>query len=194
MDASSAAQEKLKELNDDSVAVEITKALVDDHDVVVFTEGTREELLQWNNYCRTRVALGSVRKGEEEFVPKPIKFIATGTKGAAGFLFSDFGPSFKCHDESGEAPITRHIRHITNAKEGVVTLLTEEEGGVSHHGLPESIHDGYVTFHEVEGMYAKDERTLAELGLNINVSGPWKIKHNTRQVLKKQRDGSYKAS
>jgi ubiquitin-activating enzyme E1 len=58
--------------------------------------------------------------------------------------------------------------------------------------LPESIHDGYVTFSEVEGMYAKDEKTLAELGLNINVSGPWKVTHNTRTVMRKQRDGSMK--
>ena len=76
--------------------------------------------------------------------------------------------------------------------QGVVTLLTEEEGGAWHHGLPESIHDGYVTFSEVEGMYAKDEKALLELGLNINTSGPWKVAHNTRKVSRKQRDGTYK--
>ena len=67
-----------------------------------------------------------------------------------------------------------------------------EEGGSTHHGLPESIHDGYVTFSEVEGMYAKDDRTLAELGLNINVSGPWKVTHNTRMVTRKQPNGTFK--
>ena len=76
--------------------------------------------------------------------------------------------------------------------QGVVTLLDEEEGGVSHHGLPESIHDGYVTFSEVDGMYARDERVLGELGLNINTSGPWKVTHTTTKVTRKQKDGSYK--
>ena len=52
-------------------------------------------------------------------------------------------------------------------------LLTEEEGGSSHHNIPESIHDGYVTFSEVEGMSATDDQALKEIGLNINGSGPW---------------------
>ncbi len=73
-----------------------------------------------------------------------------------------------------------------------MTLLSEWEGGVSHHGLQESVHDGYVTFSEVEGMYAKDEKALLELGLNINTSGPWKVKCNTRKVSRLQPDGTYK--
>ncbi len=55
----------------------------------------------------------------------------------------------------------------------MVHLLTEEEGGSSHHNIPESIHDGYVTFSEVEGMSATDDQALKEIGLNINGSGPW---------------------
>lgn len=41
-------------------------------------QGTRDELLRWNNHCRSRTAVVSVRKGEVEVGPKPIKFIAAG--------------------------------------------------------------------------------------------------------------------
>ena len=105
----------MKELSDEGIPVALNEALVSDHDVVVFTEGSRDELLKWDNFCRSRTAVVSVRKGETEVAPKPVKFIAAGVKGAAGYLFSDFGPAFKCHDENGEAPVVRHIRSISNA-------------------------------------------------------------------------------
>ena len=105
----------MKELSDASIPVALNEALVSDHDVVVFTEGARDELLKWDNFCRSRTAVVSVRKGETEVAPKPVKFIAAGVKGAAGYLFSDFGPAFMCHDENGEVPVVRHIRSISNA-------------------------------------------------------------------------------
>ena len=170
----------------------LSEELVAQHDVLLFTEGTREDMLRWNEFCRTRAETVVDAKGHEQVVPRAIKFIATQTLGAAGYMFSDFGPGFQCHDEDGEPPVVRHVRHITNAKEGVVHLLTEEEGGSSHHNLPESLHNGYVTFSEVDGMYAKDHSALRDVGLSINNAGPWKVKHNTRQVKRKQKDGSYK--
>ena len=98
-------------------AFELTEAVVGDHDVIVFTDGNREELLRWNTFCRSRtVVVGNVR-GEDQVVPRPIKFIATGVLGASGYLFSDFGPGFQCTDHDGEPPIVRHVRHITNEKE-----------------------------------------------------------------------------
>ena len=57
--------------------------------------------------------------------------------------------------------------------QAVVHLLGEEDGGSSSHDIPESIHDGYVTFSEVEGMAAVDDQALKEIGLTINGSGPW---------------------
>ncbi|MDR3740711.1 MAG: hypothetical protein P4L40_16985, partial [Terracidiphilus sp.] len=52
--ALAAAQERLATLADASTPVTLTSALVDDHDVMVYTNGTREELLKWDNYCRAR--------------------------------------------------------------------------------------------------------------------------------------------
>ncbi len=96
---------------------ELTEAIVGEHDVIVFTDGSREELLRWNTFCRSRtVVVGNVR-GEDQVVPRPIKFIAAGVKGATGYLFSDFGPGFQCIDHDGEPPVVRHVRHITNDKE-----------------------------------------------------------------------------
>ncbi len=56
--------------------------------------------------------------------------------------------------------------------QGVVTIL-EGEDGTSHHNLPESLHDGYVTFTEVQGMEALDDVARAEIGSSINSAGPW---------------------
>jgi hypothetical protein len=96
---------------------ELTEAVVAEHDVVVFTAGSRDELLRWNAFCRNfSVVVGSVR-GEDQVVPRPIKFIATAVAGASGYLFSDFGPGFMCSDHDGEPPVVRHVRLITNEKE-----------------------------------------------------------------------------
>ena len=169
---------------------ELSRELVDDHDVVVFTNGTHAELLRWNDHCRNRVVLKPLPRGEVERVPAPVKFIAVGSYGAAGFVFSDFGPGFVCKDESGEPPHKLFISGISNEANGVVTFVDEGGGLNWQHRLPESQHDGYLTFHEVEGMYAKDERTVEEIGLRINLSGPWKVKHNKKTVQQRGVDGS----
>ena len=172
--------------------LDLSPAIVALHDVVVFTDGTREELLRWNAYCRSRTVVAATVRGEDHVVPRPIKFIAAGAHGAACYLFTDFGPGFQCADRDGEPPVVRHVGYISNDKQGVVTLLATEDSSESHHGLPESVHDGYVTFSEVEGMRAVDDAVAREFGPSINGSGPWKVKHTTKEVLRKQRDGTYK--
>jgi hypothetical protein len=111
-----AAQAAVKAI-DATEVFELTEAVVAEHDVIVFTAGSRDELLRWNVFCRNfTVVVGNVR-GEDQVVPKPIKFIATAVAGASGYLFSDFGPGFMCSDHDGEPPVVRHVRMITNDKE-----------------------------------------------------------------------------
>ncbi len=62
-------------------------------------------------------------------------------------------------------------------RQAIVTLLPEEAGGPRHHGLPESPHDGLVTFsgvHEsqAEGVPGRMDGVVA-VGPSINHSGPW---------------------
>ena len=57
---------------DETVVLPLSEALVSDHDVEVFTEGTRDELLKWDNFCRTRTAVAGVHK-------VPCRPLATGT-------------------------------------------------------------------------------------------------------------------
>jgi hypothetical protein len=46
--------------------------VVADHDIIVFTSGSREELLRWNNFCRNHsVVVGNVR-GEDQVGPGPL--------------------------------------------------------------------------------------------------------------------------
>ncbi|CAM9863550.1 unnamed protein product, partial [Heterosigma akashiwo] len=74
-----------------------------------------------------------------------IAFLACDVKGVAGYIFSDFGPSFTIKDMNGENPLTRIITHISNEEEGVVTLLGAFGEGGRVHGVEESDHDGWVS-------------------------------------------------
>uniref|UniRef100_A0A7S1GCU7 Ubiquitin-activating enzyme E1 C-terminal domain-containing protein n=1 Tax=Bicosoecida sp. CB-2014 TaxID=1486930 RepID=A0A7S1GCU7_9STRA len=181
---SSAVKPRLQELNKGvhlSAVSKLTDEVLLAHDVVLATEGKKSELVAWDATCRSRTVEvhddrgGSVRK------PAPVAFIACITAGLSGYVFSDFGPEFTVRDANGEPPVTRIITGITSAKEGVVTLLPEHEGGRLH-GLDESEHDGWVEISEVKGMFAEDEETHARLGLNINHSGAWRVRHMTKTV------------
>ncbi|CAM9863686.1 unnamed protein product, partial [Heterosigma akashiwo] len=157
---------KLQELNPmvqvRAATGELTEELVATHQCVVFTRGTRAEIERWNAFCRSQAA---------------IAFLACDVKGVAGYIFSDFGPSFTIKDMNGENPLTRIITHISNEEEGVVTLLGAfgEEGGRVH-GLEESDHDGWVSIDDVEGMEAAD-------GGSINTAEPMKIAFCTKPVF-----------
>jgi len=159
---------KLQELNPmvqvRAATGELTEELVAAHQCVVFTRGTRAEIERWNAFCRSQ--------------SPAIAFLACDVKGVAGYIFSDFGPSFTIKDMNGENPLTRIITHISNEEEGVVTLLGAfgEEGGRVH-GLEESDHDGWVSIDDVEGMEAAD-------GGSINTAEPMKIAFCTKPVTR----------
>lgn len=102
---------KLAELNN-MVSVKVfsgpvTDELVLDHNVVVCTNCSLEEMLRWNALTHH----------------KNVAFIAADVRGVMGYVFSDFGNKFTIRDVTGENPITRVITNITNDKEGIVTLL-----------------------------------------------------------------------
>lgn len=62
--------------------------LVIAHDVMVMTGGSREQLIKWNDFCRTNKK-------------KHVKFIASASFGAMAYVFTDFGDSFTVErDES----------------------------------------------------------------------------------------------
>ena len=43
--------------------------------------------------------------------------------GPWGYIFNDFGEEFEVNDSNGEEPIELIIENISNAENGVVTLL-----------------------------------------------------------------------
>jgi hypothetical protein len=79
-------------------------------------------------------------------------FLACDARGPTGYIFADCGARFVIRDKTGENPVTRIITNISNAEEGVVTLLGafEEEGGRMH-GIQDDDHEGWVEISDVEG-------------------------------------------
>ncbi|CAM9463253.1 unnamed protein product, partial [Choristocarpus tenellus] len=158
---------KLQELNSMvSVRVHVgalTEAVVGVHGAVVFCGQAPEETVRWNTFCHEKGAI----------------FIAAGTMGAFGYVFSDFGKAFSVRDLNGEAPTSRIVTDISNEEEAVVTLLGAcgEEGGRMH-GMEENDHDGWIELSDVEGMEAK-----AGAGKTINALGPVKIKTCKKKVM-----------
>lgn len=142
----------------------LTEEVVSQHNVVVFTQGKRSELLRWNRYCRAQ--------------SPAIGFILCEVRGAMGFAFTDFGGNFVCHDATGEAPITRIITDITNDSDGMLSILGPDEDGKMHE-MPDSDHDGWVEISEVEGMQLKSDPNQS-----INTLGPRRIKFANRKVYR----------
>lgn len=100
-------------------------------DVFVLTEADYATVIAVNNYCRA--------KGK--------KFIFADLKGVFGRVFNDYGEKFEVLDKNGEELIDCMIKSITNAEQGVVTLLDNNK---------HNLEDGdEVTFVNVEGMKLK---------------------------------------
>jgi ubiquitin-activating enzyme E1 len=115
----------------------LTEAVVAAHSCMVYCDGRREDLVRWDTFCHSIKVI----------------FIAAGTLGALGYVFSDFGPAFTIKDVNGEAPATRIITHISSGPEAVVTLLgaNGDEGGRVH-GIEDNDHEGWIEIHDVEGL------------------------------------------
>ena len=72
---------------------ELDEALVSNHGIMVMTQGTREEAIKWNNFCRTQ--------------NPPISFVQVITSGVFGSVFVDHGDEFEIKDPDGKAPLVK---------------------------------------------------------------------------------------
>jgi len=100
-------------------------------DVFVLTEADYATAIAVDTYCRA--------KGK--------KFIYADLKGVFGRLFNDYGDNFEVLDKNGEELQDCMIKSITNAEQGVVTLLDNNK---------HNLEDGdEVMFVNVEGMKLK---------------------------------------
>ena len=171
---------RIQELND-LVKVSVHRGPLDEdivsaQDVLVMTTTNRDELIRWNNYCRTRRSVTRDNRGRLIESASPIRFICAGSFGAMGYVFSDFGPDFIVADKNGEPPVQRVITNITNANEGIVSLLEPTESELAKKmDIADNEHEGFVSFQEVQGMHCKEESALKAWGDSINTSGVWRI-------------------
>jgi len=178
---------RLQELNDlVKVSVHsgpLSEEIVGACDVLVITTSNRNDLIRWNTFCRTRFHTSFDSRGRKTTKPTPIRFIAAGGFGASGYIFSDFGPEFTVSDKSGEPPVQRVITHISNAEEGIVSLLEPTESELAKKAdIADNDHEGFISFNEVEGMYAKDESFMKSCGHSINSSGIWRASEVWKKV------------
>lgn len=179
---------KLQELNSlVRVSVhqgKLTEELVGGMDVVVMTTANRDELIRWNEFCRNHKAVSHDSRGKEVVRSTPIRFISVAAFGVMGYIFSDFGPDFSVMDQTGEPPVQRVVTNITNSKEGIVSLLNPMESELAKKAdIADTEHEGFITFSEVEGMYAREENEIKSLGHSINSSGPWRAREVWRKEL-----------
>ena len=150
----------------------------------------RDDLIKWNEFCRHRTTTSVNARGVHTETPSPIVFIAADTFGPMGYVFSDFGDTFVVQDEFGEPAIERTITSISNAKEGVVTIVNPEESELARPlDMDDDDHTGFVTFDEVKGMYAKKETNIGALGHSLNNSGAWKVMPVYTDVPLRQKNG-----
>jgi len=154
------------------VAEEVSEALIKSARVIVFTEGTRADLVKWNKVARENNC----------------GFISTTAWGLSGSVFTDFGDHHVVFDSDGLQPSQCRITHIANDEEGLVRVLSAAEGGNTV-GKPHKIecddHTGWVRFQEVEGLHAKDEKSYQKFGLNINeASEPFRCTYVDPHTIK----------
>jgi ubiquitin-activating enzyme E1 len=123
-------QTHLAELNTYVPVLSLTKTLTTqdllNYTVVVLTESTTEQQLEYGQFCHEN----------------DIKFIIAETRGIFGQIFTDFGAKFEVVDTDGETALSTMISGIN--EEGCVTTLDEQR-----HGFEDGM---TVTFSEVLGM------------------------------------------
>ena len=139
----------------------LTEDAVKKSSVLIYTDGSRDELLKWNAFCRAN----------------KVAFMAGDVLGCFGYMFTDFNEHL-VRDSNGENPNVRVITNISNDEQGVVTVLTPPEPGARRYGIEENDHDGFIELDDVDGMVDSD-------GKSINDYGPFKIKSMYNTYKKK---------
>uniref|UniRef100_UPI00398E7F4A ubiquitin-like modifier-activating enzyme 1 isoform X2 n=1 Tax=Pristiophorus japonicus TaxID=55135 RepID=UPI00398E7F4A len=143
------SQLRLEELNSyvpvSSCTGKLTKHLLQQFQVVVLTDSSLEEQLQFGQFCHER----------------SIRFIVADTKGLFSQLFCDFGEEFVVTDPNGEEPVHAAVLWVTKDNPGLVTCLDE-----SRHGFQTG---DYVTFSEIQGMTELNNCKPIE----VQVNGPY---------------------
>lgn len=138
----------LAELNPYVPVKQLEQALtcqdLDQFHVVVLTQSTIDEQIEFGKYCHA----------------KGIKLIVAETRGVFGKIFCDFGENFEVVDVDGEQPLSSMISAINNDQLGTVTTLDEQR-----HGFEDGM---TVTFSEVTGMSEVNGKEF-----QIKVTGPY---------------------
>jgi ubiquitin-activating enzyme E1 len=125
----------------------VTEEVLSGLSVAVFTDTNQDDLLRFNDICRSRTPA--------------VGFIAADCFGVAGTTFVDFGDSFTCRDKDGEEPKSAIVAGVTQESPGAVHTHNERRHGFQ---------DGdWVVFREVQGMTQLNDSKPRQ----IKVTGPY---------------------
>ena len=144
---------------------QIDEKVLDDYDVVVFTECMdRDFLVRMNNYCRKS---------------SPVKgFIWTGTLGLFGYAFLDYGDAHTIFDKNGEELISCVVAGVTKEENATVSTMEDKR-----HGFEDN---DWVTFTEVQGMSQLNDKKF-----QIQVKSPHTFSIGDTSKLDSYKTGGY---
>ncbi|KAJ8604786.1 hypothetical protein CTAYLR_001047 [Chrysophaeum taylorii] len=129
---------RLQELNPEatvSVAEALTEELVGNSDCAVFCGlRAREDLLRWNEFCRSRTRESIDERGCSYREPAAVSFVWCACCGLATSIFVDHGPSFEVRDANGEKPAVRLVESISREARGLVRYIVPD--GMAATSLP----------------------------------------------------------
>jgi ubiquitin-activating enzyme E1 len=153
---------KVQELND-TCAVEcsvgeLNEELVSNHGIMVMTQGTREEAIRWNNFCRTQ--------------SPPISFVQVITSGVFGSVFVDHGDEFEIKDPDGKAPLVKLCSPQAKPYRPAIVEMEDDDGkytlctcitpdGQTPGSFPDN---GLVVFSDVDGCKTADGKSINDMG------------------------------
>jgi molybdopterin/thiamine biosynthesis adenylyltransferase len=90
--------------------------LISGFQIVIFTETSRDQLLYWSEVCHLR----------------NIAFIAAEARGAAGYVFVDFGEKYTVEDEEGEESHPFFVKNVGRGPDGRVNTVIQLIEGMRH--------------------------------------------------------------
>jgi len=179
---------KLQELNKECLVAtsdNLDEKLVGDHTAMIVTSYMqKDELIKWNEFCRSFTLTEIDASGAQKKVPAPISFYYCFTGGCFGSLFVDHGDKHIVTDSNGERPLVRIVTDISCEENALVRFVIPD--GEKAEYLPDGC---TIEFEDIEGMFATSDASFESHGISMNKSGEWKTSRSSKDPVNTLRIG-----
>lgn len=126
--------------------------------MIVTSYMKKDELIKWNEFCRSFTINTVDASGAQQKVSAPISFFYCFTGGCFGSIFVDHGDKHIVTDPNGERPLVRIVTDISCEENGLVKFVIPD--GEKAETLPDGC---TIQFEDVEGMYANNDSSFEVL-------------------------------